>query len=61
MRTAAVLALSAQLKDADQTIRWLQVAFDRREEGPLGMNYPEYDFVRADPRFEALHRRVFGR
>jgi Flp pilus assembly protein TadD len=51
---------SAQLKDADQTMRWLQLAFDRREEGPLGMNYPEYDFLRADPRFEALHRRVFG-
>ena len=51
---------SAQLRDPDQTIRWLGAAFDRREEGPLGMNNPEYDFVRADPRFTALHQRVFA-
>jgi hypothetical protein len=24
------------------------------------MNNPEYDFVRADPRFTALHQRLFG-
>ena len=24
------------------------------------MNNPEYDFVRADPRFAALHQRLFG-
>lgn len=59
--TATVLAENwAKLGDADQTVRWLAAAFDRREEGPLGMNNPEYDFVRADPRFTALHQRLFG-
>lgn len=42
------------------TIRWLGAAFDRREEGPLGMNNPPSDFVRADPRFAALYQRVFA-
>lgn len=41
-------------------MRWLQAAFDRREEGPLGMNDPLYDFMRDDPRFKALHQRVFA-
>jgi DNA-binding winged helix-turn-helix (wHTH) protein/TolB-like protein/Flp pilus assembly protein TadD len=50
----------AQLHDRDETIHWLGQSFDRREEGPLGLNYPEFDFVRADPRFDALHQRVFG-
>jgi tetratricopeptide (TPR) repeat protein len=50
----------ARLRDVDQTMRWLQEAFDRREEGALGLNYPTYDFLRADPRFKALHQRVFG-
>jgi hypothetical protein len=59
--TATVLAEnSAKLRDADQTVHWLAAAFDRREEGPLGMNNPEYDFIRSDPRFAALHQRLFG-
>jgi tetratricopeptide (TPR) repeat protein len=59
---ASSLALAhARLRDADQAMRWLQVAADRGEEGPLYLNLWHYDFLRDDPRFKELHQRVFGR
>jgi tetratricopeptide (TPR) repeat protein len=51
---------SALLRDRDQTLRWLGEAFERREEGPLSLNQPAYDFVRADSRFKAYRERLFG-
>lgn len=58
---ATSLALNfAALGDREQTMRWLMAAADRGEEGPLYLNFWEFDAVRDDPRFKALYRRVFG-
>ncbi|MBZ5556413.1 MAG: protein kinase [Acidobacteriia bacterium] len=48
----------ALLQDREQTMHWLDVATERGEEAPLGLHYPFYDFMRDDPRFQALFRRV---
>lgn len=50
----------AELGDREQTLHWLGVSMTRGEEGPLYLNYAYYDFVRADPRFQAIYARVFG-
>jgi DNA-binding winged helix-turn-helix (wHTH) protein/TolB-like protein/Tfp pilus assembly protein PilF len=50
----------AHLHDRDRAIHWMEQAINRREEGPLGIRFPTYDFLRSDPRFVALERRVFG-
>jgi DNA-binding winged helix-turn-helix (wHTH) protein/TolB-like protein/tetratricopeptide (TPR) repeat protein len=57
---ATALALGyAGLSDRDQTIEWLQRCADTLEDGALGMKQGrEYDFVRDDPRFRALYRRL---
>jgi hypothetical protein len=57
---ATALAISyANLGDREQTIAWLERYADTLEDGALGMKQgPEYDFVRSDPRFQALYRRL---
>jgi DNA-binding winged helix-turn-helix (wHTH) protein/TolB-like protein/Flp pilus assembly protein TadD len=47
------------LGDRDQTIEWLTRCADTLEDGALGMKQGrEYDFVRDDPRFQALYKRL---
>jgi len=57
---ATELALThAALKHRDQTLHWLAVAIDLREEAPMHMRASAaFDFVRADPRFSELLRRA---
>ena len=56
--TALVISYAA-LGDRDATIEWLERCADTLEDGALGMKQaPEYDFVRDDPRFQALYRRI---
>jgi hypothetical protein len=50
----------ALLHERDRTLHWLEIATERQEEGPLYLNYRRYDSIRDDPRFKALHTRVFG-
>ena len=47
------------LGDREATIEWLQRCGDTLEDGVLGMKQGrEYDFIRDDPRFQAIYRRV---
>lgn len=56
--TALVISYAA-LGDRGATLDWLQRCADTLEDGALGMKQaPEYDFVRDDPRFQALYRRL---
>ena len=56
--TALALAYGA-LGDREAMIEWLQRCVDTLEDGALGMKQTrEYDFIRDDPRFQALYRRV---
>jgi DNA-binding winged helix-turn-helix (wHTH) protein/TolB-like protein/Tfp pilus assembly protein PilF len=57
---ATALALGyANLGDRDATIEWLQRCADTLEDGALGMKEGrEYDFVRNDPRFQTIYRRL---
>ena len=58
LATALAIGYGA-LGDREQTIAWLQRCADTLEDGALGMKQGrEYDFVRDDPRFQALYRRV---
>jgi len=57
---ATALALNyGALGDREATIEWLQRCADTLEDGVLGMKQGrEYDFIRDDPRFQAIYRRV---
>ena len=57
---ATALAIGyATLGDRDATIEWLTRCADTLEDGALGMKQGrEYDFVRDDPRFQALYKRL---
>ena len=57
---ATALAIGyATLGDREATIEWLQRCVDTLEDGALGMKQGrEYDYIRDDPRFQALYRRV---
>jgi len=48
----------ARLRDPDQTLKWLGRAADLREDAVLLLRTRLYDFLRGDPRFIALERRV---
>jgi tetratricopeptide (TPR) repeat protein len=53
------LHVHAGLGDADQVIRCLEVAVDRRTSSAVFMvTHPYLDFVRQDPRFVALLQRM---
>ena len=57
---ATALAIAyATLGDRDATIEWLTRCADTLEDGALGMKQGrEYDFVRDDPRFQAIYKRL---
>jgi len=49
----------AGLRDFDRAFRWLEKAYADREPWVFGLKLdPGYDTLRADPRFEALLRRI---
>jgi len=52
-----IASLYAYAGDADETLSWLEKGFERREPNlPYIGVAPLYDFVRGDPRFQALLR-----
>lgn len=57
---ATALAIGyATLGDRENTLQWLERCADTLEDGVMGIKQgPEYDFLRADPRFQALYRRL---
>jgi len=57
---ATALAIAyATLGDREAAVEWLKRCADTLEDGVLGMKEGrEYDFLRDDPRFQALYRRV---
>jgi tetratricopeptide (TPR) repeat protein len=58
--SASILADNfAHLHDRERTLYWLGRAVDGREEEPLAVHFPTYDFVRTDPTFVALEHRIF--
>ena len=57
--TASTFAdLYAHLQMRDETLRWLKKSADLREDAPLLMLAHTYDFLRHDPEFIALEKRV---
>ena len=49
----------AYLKDGEETLRWLQQAYEQREPWMVFMqDEPDLDFLHSDPRFEALIRNI---
>jgi len=48
----------AALGDRERTISWLTRSVESRETRAAGVIDEAYDFVRADPRFETLVRRM---
>jgi DNA-binding winged helix-turn-helix (wHTH) protein/TolB-like protein/tetratricopeptide (TPR) repeat protein len=57
---ATALAIAyATLGDKEETIAWLTRCVETLEDGALGMKQShDYDFVRDDPRFRALYKRI---
>lgn len=53
-----IASLYGNALDAENTIRYLTVAIEGREDAALHLRLPQYDFLRDDSRFEALVRRV---
>lgn len=58
LATALAIAYGT-LGDREQTIEWLTRCADTLEDGALGMKQGrEYDFIRDDPKFQALYKRL---
>lgn len=58
LATALAIGYGA-LQDKDATIEWLTRCADTLEDGALGMKQShDYDFVRDDPRFQAVYKRL---
>jgi len=57
---ATALAIGyATLGDRENALQWLERCADTLEDGVMGIKQgPEYDFLRDDPRFQALYRRL---
>jgi len=50
---------AATLKDSEQTIYWTQMAQDENDPTLFGIEYlSKFDFVRDDPRFEAIAKKI---
>ena len=50
---------AATLNDTEQTLYWLQKAFEEGEPTLFGIRYlSKFDFVRDDPRFDAIVKKV---
>ena len=49
----------AERKDRDNSLQWLETAIDLREDAAIHLvDEHAYDFLRADPRFQSLVKRV---
>jgi hypothetical protein len=49
----------ANLGEKDQALAWLQVAYEERSPGLVGLRVePRFDTLRSDSRFQALLRRI---
>jgi tetratricopeptide (TPR) repeat protein len=49
----------AWMKDKEQTLTWLERAYDERDPNlPWANTFPEFDFLIGDPRFEALMKKA---
>jgi TolB-like protein len=54
-RLFQIYALAGQ---REKTLEWLELAYEQRRSGVLFLKDPAYDFLRDDPRFNALMRNV---
>jgi tetratricopeptide (TPR) repeat protein len=56
---ASIAIAYAGLRNKDQTLRWLEKAYQQRSVELASLKvHPAYDFLRGDPRFQDLLRRV---
>lgn len=53
-----IAAVYANLNRADQAYEWFDLAYAEYDSWLFNLNYPDLDPLRADPRFEALLRRL---
>ncbi len=59
VRAITVADYYVRTGEADSTLRWLEEAYQARETGILHIvANPHYDFLRSDPRFQDLLRRI---
>jgi predicted deacylase len=59
LRAGTVARMYALIGDRDEAFAWLERAFDAREATLANLPYsPRWDFLRPDPRFADLVRRV---
>ena len=59
LNSAAIAFILLRLGEKEKAIRWLEKVFDSHTTDLIYLNIdPQYDPIRADPRFQALVRRV---
>lgn len=57
-RAPVLSALYAEERNLEAALTWIGVSFERRDDGPLYLRAPSFDFMRNDPRFKAFEARV---
>lgn len=59
VNAVSVARLYGRLGDKDQTLAWLEKAYEERVPAVVHINSsPEFEFLRSDPRYAALIRRI---
>ena len=53
-----IARLYSDTEDQDQTLHWLQRAYDQRDARLVHLRDPDWDSLRSDPRFQDLLRRM---
>ena len=55
----SIASLFAQIRDADKTMEWLERAYEKHVADLFYVYlYPQYDFLKSDPRFQDLLQRM---
>ncbi len=58
VRPTEIARLYADAEDKDQTLHWLQIAYEEREARLVHLRDPGWDSLRSDPRFQDLLKRM---
>jgi len=58
VRPIEIARLYADAEDKDQTLHWLQIAYEEREARLVHLRDPGWDSLRSDPRFQDLLKRM---
>ena len=53
-----IAQLYSDAEDQDQTVHWLQIAYDQRDARLVHLRDPDWDGLRSDPRFQDLLKRM---